>query len=141
MIRDDCLFNIHFADDQAVLAQDSYDMEFMLTRLYSTYKKWGLNINIEKTEYLVVNSDAHFEILITENTSIKQVEEFKYLGAVINREGLGNKEIQRRVEQSRKVVGCLNSVWWDKNISRTTKLRIGKTFVESVLMYGSEAGH
>lgn len=137
-IGEDCLFNIQFADDQAVIAQDSYDLEFMLTRLYKAYETWGLNVNVNKTEYLVVNSDARFEVLIKDSTSIEQVDEFKYLGALITREGLGKPEIKKRIEQSRKVLGSLNSIWWDKHISRATKIHIGKAFVESVLSYGCE---
>ena len=57
-IGEDCLFNIQFADDQAVIAQDSYDLEFMLIRLYEAYKTCGLNVNVNKTDYLVVNSEA-----------------------------------------------------------------------------------
>lgn len=137
-VGDDFLFNIHFADDQIVIAQDAFDLEFMLRRLHSAYDEWGLKINTEKTEYLVVNSMANFQVMIDDNSSIKQVNQTKYLGAIIGTEGTSDREIRSRMEKSRKVLGCLNSIWWDKNISKSTKVRIGKTLVESVLTYGSE---
>lgn len=63
-IGEDCLTSISFAEDQAVIAQDAYDLEVMLKRLYKAYKSWGLSITIKKTEYLVINSDANFYSLI-----------------------------------------------------------------------------
>lgn len=66
------------------------------------------------------------------------MDEFKYLGARIDKNGIGGKEIKHRINESRKIIGCLNSLWWDKNIRRGNKKRIGRTLVESVLCYGSE---
>ena len=73
---------------------------------------------------------------IKDRTSIELVEEFQFLGALITREGLRNPEIKKRIEQSKKVLGSLNSICWDKHISRATKIHIGKAFVELVLSYG-----
>ena len=69
---------------------------------YKAYETWGLNVNVNKTVNVVVNSDARFEVLIKDSTSIEQVVEFKYLGALITRQGLGKPEIKKRIEQSRK---------------------------------------
>jgi Reverse transcriptase (RNA-dependent DNA polymerase) len=132
------LFTLSFADDQVVIAQDSYDLEFMIKRLYDTYKYWGLQVSLKKTEYLAVNTDANFEVLINDDVEIKQVEKFKYLGATLNKNGLGRQEILTRVQNGKRVVGCLNSVWWDRHISRKTKKRLGRTLVESVMCYGAE---
>lgn len=137
-IGDNTLFTLSFADDQVVIAQDSYDLEFMTKRLYQEYNKWGLQVSLKKTEYLAVNSNACFEVFINDNVQIQQVDKFKYLGATINNEGLGKEEIQTRIQKSKQVIGCLNSLWWDRNLSATTKKRLGRTLVESVLCYGSE---
>ncbi|XP_071644241.1 uncharacterized protein [Temnothorax longispinosus] len=133
------LFTLSFADDQAVFSQDSYDMKFMLKRLYQHYEQWGLCVNTKKTEYMVVNSVARFSIHITEAQEVGQVDAFKYLGTVITKdERIGATNIKSRIEQSRKVLGCLNSVWWDKNISARAKKHIGRSMVEAVLCYGCE---
>lgn len=44
---------------------------------------------LKKTEYLVVNSQAVFEVLINDTTTVKHVDEFKYLGALVNGIDLG----------------------------------------------------
>lgn len=48
------LFTRNFGDDQLVLAQDSFDLEFMLKRRYSAYADWCLQVNLKNTEFLVV---------------------------------------------------------------------------------------
>ena len=40
--------------------------------------------------------------------------------------------------KGKQIIGCLNSLWWDKNISLDTKKRLGKAIVESVACYGCE---
>lgn len=75
VIKKNSLFNIHFADDQAITAQYSCWMEFMLTRFDKVYEMWKLNINPVKTEYLGVKSNK----LIKE-----QVNKFNYLGVINN---------------------------------------------------------
>lgn len=137
-IGESYLLTLSFADDQVILAEDSYDMEFVLKRLYTEYEKWGLQVSLEKTEYLVVNTDTKFEVLINEETQVKQVNRFKYLGVTIDRDGIGQTEIQSKIQKARNIVGALNSVWWNNNISRKNKKRIGQTMVETVLMYGCE---
>ena len=137
-INDTYLFTVSFADDQAILAQDAYDMEFMLRRLYTEYQRWGLEVSLDKTEYLVINSDAKFEVLINDDVQVRQVDKFKYLGTVIDKDGIGYQEICHRIQKARNVVGALNSIWWDKNINNTNKKRIGQSMVETVLTYGCE---
>jgi hypothetical protein len=61
------------------------------------------------------------------------------LGTVINKtDGIGKDEIKNRIEQSKKFISCLNSIWWDKHIQKDTKKYIRKVLVESVLLYESE---
>lgn len=132
------IITLSFTDYQALLTQDSLDMEFMLRRLYAEYRKWGLEVSLEKTEYLVINSEAKFEVLINDDAQIKQVDKYKYLGTVVDGNGIGSENIRFRIQQARKVVGALNSIWWDKDINKTNKKRIGRTMVDSVLTYGCE---
>ena len=69
-----------------------------------------------------------------EKSHINQIQNFKYLGASLNK-------IHKifLVKFAKEVIACLNSFWWDKNISLDTKKkRLGKAIVESVACYGCE---
>lgn len=87
---------------------------------------------------MVLNSDAKFDILIDDKAEIQQVDTFKYVGAIVDKNGIGGTEIRQRIQNARRVVGALNSIWWDKHINIKNKKHIGQTMVESVLCYGSE---
>lgn len=46
---------------------------------------------------------------------------------MIGSNGLGRQEIKQQIQNARKVVGTLNSFWWNKNISNKIKMRIRQT--------------
>ena len=75
--------------------------------------------------------DQKFLKNIKENVTIKQVQNFKYLGVSLNVKGINSKEIVNKIIKGRHTIGCLNS-WWDTNISLDTKKRLGKATVVSV---------
>lgn len=64
---DQTLFSLSFEDDQIVVAQDAYDLEFMVTRLYLEYSEWMLQVSLSKTKYLAFITDASFEVIINNN--------------------------------------------------------------------------
>ena len=47
-----------------VFAQESKDLECMFKKLYKQFEKYGMQIDILKTEPLVINSDDKHEINI-----------------------------------------------------------------------------
>jgi hypothetical protein len=46
------LYTLQFVDDQVVLAGDK-DLEYMTCKLKETYKKWGMDMNLNKTKYVL----------------------------------------------------------------------------------------
>ena len=53
-LRNSFLFTLQFADDQAVMANDKEDMEYMLRKLIEEYEKWGLKVNIRRLSTCVL---------------------------------------------------------------------------------------
>jgi len=47
-------------------------------------------------------------------------------------------EIKHRISQTRKAINALNSIWWHKNITKSRKLYIYQTIIQSILVYGAE---
>ena len=60
------------------------------------------------------------------------------MGISLNKKGINSKDTVNKIFKGRQIVGCLNSLWWDKNISLDTKKRLGKAMVEQVACYGCE---
>ena len=55
------------------------------------YKEWDLKINLNKTEFIAINTDQEFHIIIEENVRIKQVQNLKYLAVSLNLKGINSK--------------------------------------------------
>ena len=128
------LHHLLFADDQVVIAQDGEDANYICNHLAMEYRKWGLKINYQKTEYLTNDPDD----LYIEGKRIKKVNTFCYLGSILEMEGKSEVEINKRISSGRKVIGMLNSILWSKSIINRTKKIIYKSILESIVMYGVE---
>ena len=70
--------------------------------------------------------------------SLKQVDEFVYLGSKIAGDGSSDQDVRRRIGLANGVVQSLDKIWRAKDISVNTKTRVYKTLVLSLLLYNSE---
>ena len=61
-----------------------------------------------------------------------------YLGTKIDQTGDNTTEIKHRINQTRKAINALNSIWWHKDITKNRKLHIYQTIIQGILMYGAE---
>ena len=60
------------------------------------------------------------------------------MGVNLNKKCIHSKDIVNKICKGKQIIGCLNSLWCDKNISLDTKKQLGKAIVESVACYGCE---
>ena len=67
---------------------------------------------------------------------VEDVEEFAYLGAIVDKEGGGSKDIRNRLQKARGAFQKLWKVWAARKIGRRTKIRLLKSSVRPVLLYG-----
>ena len=103
---------------------------------YST--NLGLKINIGKTEVQVISRrDIEVKININ-NTDLKQVEHFVYLGGKISKKGTCTEDIQLRIGKALGAMQSINDILNSKEISRPTKMELYSTLIMSILLYGSE---
>ena len=69
---------------------------------------------------------------------VEDVEEFPYLGARVDKEGGGSKDIMNRLQKTRRAFQRLGKVWAARGIGRRTKIRLLRTLIRPVLLYGCE---
>ena len=69
---------------------------------------------------------------------VEDVNSFIYLGATVHGAGGSQEDITRRLSIARRAYATLNPVWRSKTYSKHTKLRIFKSSVTSILLYGVE---
>ena len=101
-------------------------------------KQIGLNINITKTKLMKINARNEEPVPIN-NTALEEVDEFVYLGNKIISDGNSKKDVDSRISKARGAFAALHSVWRSTHINQPTKLRIFKSNVLAVLLYGSES--
>ena len=130
--------DLAFADDVALLSSSINNAKKLLKSIEKIAATVGLFINLDKTEYIMVGDwkieDYKKEIKINEG-KIKLVTDFKYLGSWVMS---SSRDFEIRKESAWKAALSLNRIWKSKILSRNTILRIFKSTVESVLLYGSE---
>lgn len=61
-----------------------------------------------------------------------------YLGIIFYVNGNDDREITRRILESRKTVGCLDAVWWSQDTGEKRKHNIYDSLVKSSLLNGVE---
>lgn len=101
--------------------------------------KIGLRINTRKTKEMRIGRMDTQQILQVNGKAIQQVEEFCYLGSIINKHGGTEANIQRRIWKARQAFGALTKIWTSTQISKGTKIKIFNSNVKAVLLYACEA--
>jgi hypothetical protein len=106
-------------------------------------RKFGLEINQEKTKYMIVerknslkkNKIAHLKI---ENYKFEKMENFKYLGVILNEDNNNQVDLQKGIKNVNKTYFMLQQFFKNKNISKKLKFRLNNTIIEKTATYGSE---
>ena len=81
---------------------------------------------------------AHLRVTLA-GKAIEEVQEFIYLGSKITADGNSENDVLSRIAKSRGAFASLKNIWKSSKISINTKLRIFKSNVLGVLLYGAES--
>ena len=132
-----------FADDTAFVAHDHADAQEIISRFASSAQKFGLKINIKKTEVMYQlppgSSDASIDININ-GENLAMVKRFKYLGTTVTNNNKLDAELEVRISSASKAFGRLRErVWHNKNLTIKTKSAVYRAIVLSALLYGVES--
>ncbi|KAJ0179056.1 hypothetical protein K1T71_005831 [Dendrolimus kikuchii] len=134
---------IGYADDLALLGENREEIIKAAKVLEQEAKKVGLKINTDKTEYLHMKRYKNTRIACTNlhvgDTLYKGASKFKYLGCTITDTNSREEEIHIRVQNALRCSAALHKVLVSRLLSRKTKIRVYKTVIRPILMYGCEA--
>ena len=127
------LTDLDFADDLALVAETIENMENLLHSLETAASQVGLYCNELKTEF--ISSSGNVQPLVSLNgIDIKRVSNFKYLGSYIN---TSDSDFKTRKSLAWKACNKLNKIW-SSNLANNLRIKIFRTLVEPILLYGSE---
>lgn len=133
-----------YADDLVLFLQSKNGIQAASNLLDRTFSKFGLSINRSKTETMVVNQsdpDSYDESIISlTGTALKNVKEFKYLGAYLNylEPNTGDTEINHRIQMANVKFAEMTNVLQNFEINLRTRILFLNSFVRSRLTYGCQ---
>ena len=123
-----------FADDLALMSNTLEQAQLLLLRLEIAAETVGLHVNFKKTEYMRFNQEEG-EVVTLDGNKLKEVVDFKYLGALIQS---SEKDINSRIGQAWQALNKMEKIW-RSNMNKRLKINFFRATVESVLLYGAES--
>ena len=128
--------NLRFADDIHGLAGKEDELVKLINHL-DTSTKYGMEISAEKTKLMTNNIKGISLDVRIGGQKLETVQSFKYLGSVVTDEG-SKQEILSRIAQTIGALTKLKTIWKDKNIALSSKIRLMRSLVISIFLYACE---
>jgi len=129
--------NLRFADDIDLLAGSHTELQSLTDSLYRNARAFGMEVSTEKSKIMRHSVNAQ-QIPISMNGEIlEEVDEFKYLGAILTKDGTSRKEVRARISAATAAMARLQRIWIS-TISTKTKISLYRSLVISILLYGCE---
>ncbi|KAJ4441433.1 hypothetical protein ANN_11288 [Periplaneta americana] len=130
-----------YADDVNMLGENPQTIRENAEILVEASKAIGLEVNPEKTKYMIMSCDQN----IVRNGTIKigdlsfeEVEKFKYLGATVTNINDTREEIKRRINMGNTCYYSVEKLLSSSLLSKNLKVRIYKTVILPAVLQGCE---
>ncbi|KAG0720514.1 putative uncharacterized transposon-derived protein F52C9.6 [Chionoecetes opilio] len=130
-----------FADDAVIFAESLEVLVMALEALHEEAKPLGLEVSWLKTKVQVLGDllDEAVQSVHACGEDIEILESFTYLGSAVHNDGGSRQEVLQRIGIAHGVMDSLSgSIWRCRYLCRRTKIRIFKSLVIPVLLYGCE---
>ena len=124
---------IRYADDTTLMAETKEELKSLLMKVKEESEKVDLKLNIQKTKIMASCPITSWEI------DGETVSDFIFLGSKITADGDCSHEIKRCLLLGRKVMTNLDNILKSRYITLSTKVRLVKAMVFSVVMYACES--
>ena len=85
-----------------------------------------------------MNSKSREPITVREG-AIEAFNDFIYLGSKMQADGDSKPDVKRRISKGNQAFSMLKNIWKSKQFSHNTKIRIFRSNVVGVLLYGCES--
>ena len=128
-----------FADHVARLASSSAELQRALDRFAAEYTMAGMKTSTKKTEVMVFSRQKEQCAVSVNETPLKQVEKFEYLGVEFSNDARQDFEIDQHIGSASAILRSLHrSVVAKKEASRMARMAIFNAPYRPTLIYGHE---
>jgi hypothetical protein len=130
-----------YADDFNILGGSIHSIKKNTEDLVTASKEFGLEVNAEKTNYMVVSRNqnaGHNHSIKIDSKSFERVEEFKYLGATLRNRNSIHEEIKSRLKSGNACYHLVQNLLSSRLLSKNTKIRVYRTIILPLVLNGCE---
>jgi len=109
--------------------------------LIVTSKEVGLEVNADKTKYMVMSPDQNAgrsHNIKTDNRAVERVEEFKYLEIFITNQNSIQQETKSRLKSGNSCYHSVQNLSSSSLLSKNLKIKTYRTIILYVVLYGCE---
>lgn len=131
------LEDLDYADDIVLVSELWTHAQKKLDKMNRYGEQVGLKINTDKTNVMRIHANNNAPLKIN-NHEVVDVSSFTYLGANVTQAGGADEDIKLRIGKARYAYHKLQKVWSSAQYFRRTKMKIFKSNVIPVLLYGCE---
>ena len=124
-----------YADNTTIMIQIEEELKSLLMKVKDEDEKAGLKFNIQKAKIMVSSPITSWQI---DGETVERLSDFIFLGSKITADGDCSHEIKRHLLLGRKVMTNLYSIFKSRDITLPTKVRLVKSMVFPLVMYGCE---
>ena len=128
--------SLRYSDDTTLMAESEEELKSLLMKVKEESENIGLKLNIQKTKIMASGPITSWHI---DGKTIETVSDFIFLGSKITADGDCSHEIKRRLLLGGNIMTNLDSIFKSRDITLPTKVRLVKTMVFPMVMYGCES--
>ena len=136
-IGESIINKVRFADNTAIIVKTQEELQDMVNRLVATGRKYGMEINIDKSQVMRVSKSNESLQIKVNSRELKQVDHFKYLGSVLTRDGYCRKEIKLIFSRTKEACNIKISPLTSK-LHFDVRMILVRCYFWNIGMYGSE---
>jgi hypothetical protein len=132
---------LSYADDVNIVEENIDTKQKNTKSLLDASKKVGLELNPEKTKYMLVSrcqKSGQRQSIKIANRSFESEAKFKYLRKTFTDQKCIHEEIKRRPNSRNACYHSVRSLLSSRLLSRNVKNKIYKTIILPVVLYGCE---
>ena len=108
------IINLRFADDIVVNAEEEEEAGVLIDRLDKTTTRYKMEIGPDKTKVMTNNPNGFKREIKIKGRRLEEVENFKYLWAIISNEGSKPETLSRIArQQTTAALSRLKIIWRD----------------------------
>ena len=134
------MYVLLYADETIILAESPNELQKALDALFDYCKIWDLKVNTEKTN-IVIFSRGKIRVYPTfkfGEENIQVVEDYTYLGTIMNFNARYSKAIHKQVTQSNRALFSSRSKQAKFQLPLDILFNLFDTLIIPILLYGSE---